>query len=137
MIEDLVNRSVPLPANSKLLILGGGFSGQRIATLARELGANVICSRRKNASPGCDCVFDSTTQTLPSHNALSKVTHLLSCIPPDNNGDDPVLMSLGKQIENMPLQWVGYLSTTGVYGDCKGKCVKESDLPKPDLLRSK
>ena len=137
MIQDLVNRSVPLPPNSKLLILGGGFSGQHIALLARELGINVICSRRTQGSPGANCVFDSTIQKIPSQNALNGVTHLLSCIPPEVNGADPVLKSLRKQIENMPLKWVGYLSTTGVYGDCKGEWVTESSLPKPKLDRSK
>ncbi len=65
------------------------------------------------------------------------MTHLLSCIPPEANGSDPVLTSLRKELENMPLKWVGYLSTTGVYGDCKGDWVKESDFPKPKLARSK
>jgi len=36
----------------------------------------------------------------------------------------------------MPLKWVGYLSTTGIYGDCQGKWVTESDIPKPHLPRS-
>ncbi len=137
MIEDLVKRVTPLPHNSKLLILGAGFSGQHIAALARELGIKVICSRRSNEKPGADCVFNSSTQTVPSKSTLNNVTHLLSCIPPNADGEDPVLLSLKKQIENMPLRWVGYLSTTGVYGDCKGKWVDESYIPKPGLSRSK
>ena len=137
MIKDLVNQVKPLPSNSKLLILGAGFSGQHIAALGRELGTNVICTRRSKEKPGADCVFDSTTQTIPSVSVLQNVTHLLSCIPPDSDGQDPVLFSLEKQIADMPLKWVGYLSTTGVYGDYEGKWVDESDVPKPGLLRSK
>ena len=137
MIKDLVKRVTPLPPNSKLLILGAGFSGQHIADLARELSTNVICSRRSIEKSGADCIFNSTTQTIPSNNDLKNVTHLLSCIPPDANGLDPVLLSLKKQIEDMPLKWVGYLSTTGVYGDCKGEWVDESQMPKPELARSK
>ena len=137
MIKDLVKQAKPLPSNSKLLILGAGFSGHHIAALGRALGTNVICTRRSSEKGGADCIFDSTTQTIPSKNILKNVTHLLSCIPPDANGQDPVLFSLEKQIADMPLQWAGYLSTTGVYGDCKGQWVNESDLPKPGLLRSK
>ncbi|WP_320666672.1 SDR family oxidoreductase [Prochlorococcus sp. MIT 1307] len=136
MIKDLVNQCEPLPSNSKLLILGAGFSGQHVANLAKQMGANVICSRRKEGTPGADCIFDSTKQKIPSEKALSEVTHVLSCIPPDAEGEDPVLISLKKELKNMPLQWVGYLSTTGVYGDCKGQWVTESDLPKPQLARS-
>ena len=137
MLRDLVNRCEPLPNNSKLLILGGGFSGQHVAALAKELGTNVICSRRNIHSPGSDCVFNSSSQTLPSQRTLKAVTHVLSCIPPDANGKDPVLTSLSNQLNEMQLQWVGYLSTTGVYGDSQGKWVKESDLPQPKSPRSK
>ena len=137
MLKDLVNRCKPLPCDSKLLILGGGFSGQHIAALARHFGTNVICTRRKIDSKGSDCVFDSVSQILPSQKALNKVTHLLSCIPPDLNGEDPTLTSLKSQLNDMPLQWVGYLSTTGVYGDFQGKWVKETDTPNPQQPRSK
>ncbi len=136
MLNDFVNQCKSLPSNSKLLILGGGYSGQHIAALAKSLGNEVICSRRSISSPGADCAFDSKIQKLPTNNCLANVTHLLSCIPPDANGNDPVLQNLNSKIKSMPLQWVGYLSTTGVYGDCKGEWVKESDQPKPQLKRS-
>ncbi len=136
MLKDFVNQCEPLPNNSKLLVLGGGFSGQHIAALGRKLGNHVICSRRKIDSSGADCVFDSAIQKLPSDDELSAVTHVLSCIPPDSNGKDPVLQSLKNQLKKMPLKWVGYLSTTGVYGDCEGNWVTESDPPKPQLRRS-
>ncbi len=136
MLADLVNRFDPLPKNSKLLILGAGFSGQHVAALARQLGTNVVCSRRKIQSQDENCVFDSEKQKIPSQITLSKVTHLLSCIPPDSTGEDPVLKCLKSNLYKMDLRWIGYLSTTGVYGDCKGRWVSEADLPNPQLLRS-
>ena len=38
MLADLVKRSRPLSADSKLLVLGGGYSGRCLASLARALG---------------------------------------------------------------------------------------------------
>jgi len=74
---------------------------------------------------------------LPSTQSLAGITHLLSCIPPASDGTDPVLSRLKTQIVQMPLEWVGYLSTTGVYGDYKGAWVSEKSYPRPIQLRSK
>jgi nucleoside-diphosphate-sugar epimerase len=58
--------------------------------------------------------------------ALNRVTHLLVSVPPDAAGD-PVLAMHGGDIATLPaLAWVGYLSTTGVYGDRGGGWVDES-----------
>ena len=58
MIQEIVKRSKPLPPKSKLIIFGGGFSGQRIAGLARRLGVKVLCSRRDEKSEGADFAFN-------------------------------------------------------------------------------
>ncbi len=135
MLKELVKRCSPLPSGSRLLILGGGFTGQHVASLARKLGTEVICSRRK-ASHNANIVFDSKATVLPPNEAFEGITHLLSCIPPTNSGEDPVIKILGNQMIKMPLQWVGYLSTTGVYGNCKGEWVTEADPAKPTQPRS-
>jgi nucleoside-diphosphate-sugar epimerase len=58
--------------------------------------------------------------------ALDGVTHLLVSVPPDAAGD-PVLAVHGEDIaEIKELRWVGYLSTTGVYGDRGGGWVDET-----------
>ena len=67
MIEEIVKRSTPLPPKSKLIIFGGGFSGQRIASVGRHLGVKVLCSRRKEGSKGADFIFN-TEQKLLLHN---------------------------------------------------------------------
>ena len=136
MLLDIVKRSLHFPSNSKILIFGGGFSGQHIGNLARQLGADVLCSRRDIKKNGADFVFDSSTNTLPPDNILKNVTHIISCIPPSRNGGDPVLNHFSKELKSMPLQWVGYLSTTGVYGDYKGDWVTEQSITKPKQPRS-
>ena len=67
---------------------------------------------------------------------MYKRQHILSCIPPDKNGNDPVLRSLKNQLKSLSLEWVGYLSTTGVYGNTKGNWVSETDEPNPFQKRS-
>ena len=58
--------------------------------------------------------------------ALSGVTHLLISVPPDAMGD-PVLALHGSDVAAIPRPaWLGYLSTTGVYGDRGGGWVDET-----------
>ena len=58
--------------------------------------------------------------------ALNGVTHLLVSVPPDAAGD-PVLALHGNGIAALSgLSWLGYLSTTGVYGDRGGGWVDET-----------
>ena len=136
MKQDIVKRFDPLPNNSKLIIFGGGFSGQRVANLARHLGVKVLCSRRVKESEGADFIFN--TQKELSNEIFEGATHVLSCIPPLSNGQDPVLLKLKDQLLNSKdLKWVGYLSTTGVYGDTKGGWVDENTTPNPQQERSK
>ena len=48
------------------------------------------------------------------------------CVPPDPVQGDPALRLLGASLLELPLQWLGYLSTTGVYGDTAGAWVDET-----------
>ncbi len=135
MIEEIVKRLDPLPPKSKLIIFGGGFSGQRIASVGRKLGIKVLCSRRRDNSKGADFIFNS--QTAVSNEIFDGATHVLSTVPPLLNGEDPVLHKLKTQLLNSKnLKWVGYLSTTGVYGDSKGEWVNENTSPNPQQERS-
>ena len=136
MLSNLVKRCRSLPSGAKLLVLGGGYTGQHVAALARALGNKALCTRRNQGHPGADLVFNSAADLLPSPQQLKGVSHVLSCIPPDRTGQDPVLTSLGQQLRTLPLQWVGYLSTTGVYGHRNGEWVKETDQPQPRVERS-
>ncbi|MGH6928753.1 MAG: SDR family oxidoreductase [Dongiaceae bacterium] len=69
--------------------------------------------------------------------ALDGVTHVLHSIPPDADGD-PVLREHGVALAQLPrLQWFGYLSTTGVYGDRSGEWVDEDSELKPSGERGR
>ena len=57
---------------------------------------------------------------------LSSATHLLSSVPPDEKGDAVLDLHRAEIDAASPrLAWIGYLSTTGVYGDRDGGWVDE------------
>ena len=68
---------------------------------------------------------------------LAGTTHLLLSIPPGVEGD-PVLRHCRDQIAALStLDWIGYLSTVGVYGNHAGALVDETTPPRPNSERTK
>jgi len=78
---------------------------------------------------------------------INKSTHLLSTIPPidfesssdDGNGNeiDGVLRVFRDTIQTAShLHWIGYLSSTGVYGECNGAWITENTPVKPITTKS-
>lgn len=66
---------------------------------------------------------------------ISEATHLLSSVAPAGAGD-PVLAEIGETLKSARhLEWVGYLSTTGVYGDHGGGWVDENTPLTPATKR--
>ena len=120
----------------KFLIFGCGFSGSFFAKTIRGLGCNALTSSRSEKKDPNSFIFNSEKEAVPDGKIFDGVTHILSCIPPDKNGNDPVLESLQSKLLDLPLEWVGYLSTTGVYGNTEGGWVSEIDQPNPFQKRS-
>ncbi len=125
-----------LNKKNKFLILGGGFSGKFFAKTLRESGFNALTSSRSENKDPNSFVFNSENGTIPNKKIFDGVTHILSCIPPDKNGNDPVLGCMKNKLKSLSLEWIGYLSTTGVYGNTKGDWVSEIDIPSPIQKRS-
>jgi len=121
----------------KFIIFGGGFSGQFIANEIRKLGGKALTSSRQVRNNEASFIFDSLSNALPPENIFDGATHVLSCVPPDKSGKDPVLSRLNQKLKSLNLEWVGYLSTTGVYGNTFGEWVTERDPAKPLQDRSK
>ena len=69
--------------------------------------------------------------------ALAGTTHLLLSIGPDEVGDPVLDCHLRDLRACQSLQWVGYLSTTGVYGDRGGEWVSEADPVAPTMARTR
>ena len=84
--------------------------------------------RTADAAPGATDarIFDRAHPLADVGALLAGSSHLLSSVPPDEIGD-PVLDVHGEDVaQARGLRWVGYLSTTGVYGDRGGGWVDEA-----------
>jgi len=125
-----------LKNKNKFVVFGCGFSGSFFAKTIRKFGCTVLTSSRSPSRDPNSFVFDSANGLVPDKKIFKGVTHILSCIPPDKNGNDPLLESLQNSLEDLSLEWVGYLSTTGVYGNTEGGWVSEIDQPNPFQKRS-
>jgi nucleoside-diphosphate-sugar epimerase len=116
----------------RLFVFGLGYSALALARLLLADGWSVTGTRRSMEAASAlradgiePVVFDGATPLDPA--ALSGATHVLASIPPD--GDDPALRHHAADIAGLPgLEWVGYLSTTSVYGVDDGRLVDE-DFP--------
>jgi dTDP-4-dehydrorhamnose reductase len=82
-------------------------------------------------------LFDGDAPGRTLDDDLRDATHVVVSIPPDEAGD-PVLRHHRVDLASAPnLQWIGYYSTVGVYGDFGGEWVDESAATRPINQRSK
>jgi len=98
-----------------------GYTATRLADSLRADGWLVTGTKR--ISGGDAVTFDDEVAV---RTALENATHILSSVPPMSEGGDPVLLKYGAAIAASDVSWVGYLSSTGVYGDTGGAWVDES-----------
>ncbi|MBM3594695.1 MAG: SDR family NAD(P)-dependent oxidoreductase [Alphaproteobacteria bacterium] len=96
-------------------MFGLGYSAQRIAARLATRGWEVVSTGRE----GTLSFDDHGSVRL----ALADASHVLSSVPPGGEGADPVLEAYGDALAG---KWLGYLSSTGVYGDAGGAWVDES-----------
>lgn len=100
----------------RLLIFGLGYTAARLAARLRADGWIVTATRRDAGEEAL--AFADAARVRP---AIAAATHILSSVPPDG-GADPVLARYGDALAG---RWLGYLSSTGVYGDAGGAWVDE------------
>ena len=126
------------PDGMRVLICGGGYTGRRFASALRQAGVPVCLTSRRPDGKGAGWLhFDAATGAIPSSRELAGFSHVLVTIPPDGDGRDPVLTHLIARLEQQPITWLGYLSTTGVYGDSGGAWVDETSPTRAGLGRSR
>jgi nucleoside-diphosphate-sugar epimerase len=100
-----------------MLIFGLGYTATRLATALLALGWRVTGITRDGRD---DSLRWGDADIFP---AIKNATHILSSVPPASG--DPVLGQYGSALCSWRGQWLGYLSTTGVYGDTQGAWVDE------------
>ncbi|WP_439552279.1 SDR family NAD(P)-dependent oxidoreductase [Falsiroseomonas sp.] len=121
---------------NRLVVAGLGYSGGAIAQEALAAGFSVTGTARDPARaappPGVAVVAFAEAARV-----IREATHLVVTAAPGEGGD-PVLAAHADAIAQAPaLRWIGYLSTTGIYGDRGGASVDEATAPAPGQERSK
>ena len=124
-----------------LLSFGHGFSARALGQRLLAEGWRVIGTTRspdkarRLAAEGVEPLIWPGTDMGP---ALALATHIVISTAPDDDGD-PVLAELTGEIvaQAEHLAWLGYLSTTGVYGDHRGGWVDETTPLTPATRRGR
>ncbi len=123
-----------------LLSIGHGYSAQALSRRLIPQGWRVIGTTRsadkaaRLAAMGVEALIWPDPWAVDIAEALGQATHILTSVAPDAEGD-PVVRALGGQIAAAGLQWVGYLSTTAVYGHHNGDWVDEATALAPTTAR--
>ena len=116
-----------------LFCFGYGFSARALVALLQGTGELWrVSATVRNADKQTLLEKDGVTPVvlqsgvgLPD-GVLEGVTHVLLSAPPETDGSDPVLAFARETLSQCrSLKWVGYLSTTGVYGDHGGAWIDE------------
>ena len=116
-----------------LFCFGLGYTASVLAQALSPKGWRVLGTHRPtdaSTSTSTDGIerraFDREHPLADARALLADATHLLSSVPPDATGDPVLDMHANDIAAARGLRWVGYLSTTGVYGDRGGGWVDEA-----------
>jgi len=122
-----------------LLSIGHGFSASVLGAHLIKDGWTVYGTTRsvekakKLNNDGVNSIIWPGTNLTPY---IQKATHILTSVSPNSQGD-PVLDQYNEVFSKNTFDWVGYLSTTGVYGNHNGGWVDENSPLKPNTTRGK
>ena len=131
-------------AARRLFCFGLGFSARALAGRLRTAGWRIAGTTRGAEkaealrAEGIEAfTFDRDRPLSDPAGALADATHILSSVPPDERGD-PVVDHHAHDLRACAgISWVGYLSTTGVYGDRAGGWVDEDSAQEPTGARGR
>jgi len=122
-----------------LLSFGHGYSARALTKLLLPEGWEIVGTTR--SAEKADRLSDTGATPViflrsDMADVIARATHLLISAGPDAEGD-PVLREVGDLIAARAdrFEWVGYLSTTGVYGDHQGDWVDETSALTPATRR--
>lgn len=114
-----------------LLIFGFGYTAHFLAKKAAKMNIQVTGTTRNKEHLGYDSGTECRVIHFSEHSidkALESATHILISTPPTQDFADPVLKEYKELLKtyHKTIQWIGYLSSTSVYGDHQGNWVDES-----------
>lgn len=115
-----------------LFCFGLGYVADRLIKLLSASEKDWMFSGTKRVATGGYAAGLAEVHEFDNLLALpTDVTHVLISIPPHEDGD-LVFNKFGPHLARLKkLEWLGYLSTTGVYGDTKGEWVNEDSPINP------
>lgn len=121
----------------RLVVLGHGYSAGFLTRRLVPQGWTVIGTTRDD--PARVSATGATPLRWPGDEAairaeLARADAILISAAPDPDGD-PALRDFADAIASSPTRWLGYLSTTGVYGDRGGDWVDEDTPLTPSTKR--
>lgn len=122
-----------------VLIVGCGDLGQRIARrhLARGEAVTGLVRRSDAAAALATQGIAPLLAELDAPWSVPAASRIYWCAPPPAQGEDDPRLALALQTLAAPAQGLLYISTTGVYGDCQGRWIDESEPLKPTAARSR
>ena len=124
-----------------ILIFGYGYTTSFLSSFLIKEGWSVFATTREKENfsrikkTGTHPILFSDKKEIEK--TISKGVYVLTSVPPSKEGD-PVL----KEYSSLMLEkkdfifWIGYFSTTSIYGDKMGEWVNEETVPNPSLPRS-
>ncbi|XP_057423025.1 uncharacterized protein LOC130716970 [Lotus japonicus] len=138
-----VSLSIAPPKSEKrIFMLGMGFVGQTLARKLHNQGWVVsgTCTNHVKKKQLEDMgfhvhLFDANYPDLNVLQLLKNYTHFLVSVPPMLGIGDPMLQHeelIRSSLVNGDMQWLCYLSSTSVYGDCGGELVDEDYPTNPE-----
>lgn len=125
----------------RLFCFGLGYTATVLAERLSELPDVAIAGTRTRPEgiglPGVKiAAFHGDSRHTDVADLLQGSTHILVSIPPDLEGCPALRVFKDDLAKLKSLEWVGYLSTIGVYGDTKGEWVDEESPVRPASERS-
>lgn len=122
----------------KLFCFGLGYSAGYLADICIKNGWEVEGTYAHSPKEIRSYPFDKEHKLEKPLSLLQDVTHILISIPPEKNTDQDLVLyhHLYDLLELKNLEWVGYLSSTGVYGDHQNAWVDETGEVRPSNPRT-
>lgn len=120
----------------KMLIVGVGYLGSYVLQALGGKCEKLWGTTRRSDEPVDSSIIKFDEHSLIDPSILEDATHVLSTIPPVDGKDLLLSRHAPQLISSKKLKWLGYCSTTGVYGDTDGAWVDEQSLCLPRQMRS-
>ncbi|WP_092483631.1 SDR family oxidoreductase [Candidatus Ichthyocystis hellenicum] len=124
--------------NKNVVIFGLGYVAEALSKDLVKLGWNVYVTSRSAGSCKLDALKRYSTIGFDSPDLpyiIESAHVIISTIPP-SGGIDPVLDNYTTNVCSGRFEWVGYLSSTSVYGDHQGEWVDETSQCVPNYINA-